>query len=76
MKASDDMIEGYRDGMDDTRFELPESLANRSHSYRHGWQMACDDRSKLSYDPYRAGRNRIDANNAMMLDGDALAGNL
>lgn len=44
MSAEDDMFEGYRDGFNDRREQLPASLANRSHSYRHGWLNGRDDR--------------------------------
>lgn len=39
-----EMTEGYIDGWGDDRPELPESLANRSASYRHGWLNGRDDR--------------------------------
>ena len=43
-KQNDELIEGYLDGLGDSRSELPESLANRSETYRHGWQNGRDDR--------------------------------
>ena len=39
-----DMVQGYIDGKEDDRSELPVSLNNRSHSYRHGWMNGRDDR--------------------------------
>lgn len=44
MRASDELVEGYRDGFGDDRDILPASLANRSHSYRVGWENGRDDR--------------------------------
>lgn len=40
-EANEDMIEGYRDGMN---LENPEPSANRSESYRHGFANARADR--------------------------------
>ena len=40
----DEMTEGYLDGSKDDRVELPDSLSNRSASYRHGWLNGRDDR--------------------------------
>jgi len=40
-EANDDMVEGYVDGLD---LNAPEPSANRSHSYRHGFARARDDR--------------------------------
>jgi hypothetical protein len=42
--ANDDMVEGYMDGFRDDRLEYPDSLSNRSRSYRHGWLNGRDDR--------------------------------
>ena len=39
------MVEGYFDGYRDDRDEFPESMANRSRSYRHGWLNGHDDRT-------------------------------
>ncbi len=39
--ANDEMIQGYRDGLDPNN---PEPSANRSHSYRHGFANGRDDR--------------------------------
>lgn len=44
LPANDDMVVGYRDGLRDDRTELPDSLSNRSRSYRHGWLNGRDDR--------------------------------
>lgn len=44
VKLSDDMVEGYYDGLRDDRADFPDSLSNRSHSYRHGWLNGRDDR--------------------------------
>lgn len=44
--ANDDMVEGYLDGFKDHREHLPESLANRSASYVHGWLNGRDDRMR------------------------------
>lgn len=41
---TDEMAEGYRDGLKDDRLEMPDSIGNRSHSYRHGWLNGRDDR--------------------------------
>ena len=38
----DDMVEGYRDGLD---LNSPEPSDNRSHSYRHGFANGRDDRA-------------------------------
>ena len=70
-KSEQEMTEGYRDGKSDTRDDLPESLTNRSHCYRHGWQMGRDDRVKPPYDPFRASRNRVSAFAAEVLDREA-----
>ena len=51
--ANDEMVEGYFDGFKDDRLDLPESLANRSASYRHGWLNGRDDRvgnPRLTYE--------------------------
>ncbi len=42
--AEEDMLDGYRDGFDDDRAELPESLSNRGAAYKHGWLNGRDDR--------------------------------
>lgn len=39
-----EMMQGYLDGYEDDRTELPASLANRTHSYIHGWLNGRDDR--------------------------------
>jgi hypothetical protein len=39
--ADQEMIEGYRDGLD---LNCPEPSSNRSHSYRHGFANGRDDR--------------------------------
>lgn len=39
--AEDEMLEGYMDGLD---LNSPEPSSNRSHSYRHGFANARDDR--------------------------------
>ena len=41
--AKDEMFEGYRDGLNDTRDELPDNH-NRSAAYQHGWRNGRDDR--------------------------------
>ena len=43
-KQNDEVLEGYLDGFSDDRLELPDSLANRSDLYRHGWENGRDDR--------------------------------
>lgn len=43
MSASDEMIDGYCDGLTDTRNEPPK-LSNRSEAYWHGWLNGRDDR--------------------------------
>ena len=40
--ANDEMVEGYRDGLD---LSVPEPSDNRSHSYRHGFANGRDDRA-------------------------------
>jgi len=42
MSPEDEMMEGYRDGRDPN---APAPSANRSESYRHGFQNARDDRA-------------------------------
>jgi hypothetical protein len=39
--ATDEMVEGYVDGLD---LDSPEPSANRSRSYRHGFANGRDDR--------------------------------
>ena len=41
---SNDMLEGYRDGVCATEPDFPERLANWGASYRHGWLNGRDDR--------------------------------
>lgn len=41
--ATDEMFEGYRDGLD---LFSPEPSANRSDSYRHGFSNGRDDRNR------------------------------
>ena len=41
--SNDEMLEGYRDGLD---ADSPEPSANRSHSYRHGFANGRDDLRK------------------------------
>lgn len=43
--AIDEMIEGYRDGVADTRSEVPEGV-NRSDAYVFGWRNGRDDRTQ------------------------------
>lgn len=40
---TDDMTDGYLDGMD---LDMPEPSANRSATYRHGFRMGRNDRGK------------------------------
>ena len=42
-QASREMVEGYMDGLDDDRDELPAQF-NRSQQYQHGWRNGRDDR--------------------------------
>lgn len=42
--VDDEVFEGYRDGFRDDREKMPESLGNRSESYRFGWLNGRDDR--------------------------------
>lgn len=42
---SEEILEGYLDGLADDRLDLPESLSNRSRRYRFGWQNGRDDRA-------------------------------
>lgn len=63
MKANDQMVEGYRDGLD---LDSPEPSANRSASYRHGFANGRDDRRGK---PRDSCENLIkQANLAMLLD--------
>lgn len=39
-----DMMEGYFDGLEDARPDMPGRATNRSQSYRHGWLNGRDDR--------------------------------
>lgn len=49
VEANDEMVEGYKDGLD---LECPEPSANRSHSYRHGFARGRDDRAnRVTYAP-------------------------
>jgi hypothetical protein len=41
MKANQDMVEGYMDGLD---WDSPEPSANRTRNYRHGFANGRDDR--------------------------------
>lgn len=43
--ANADMIDGYMDGFKDDRAAYPESLSNRSRSYKHGWLNGLEDRT-------------------------------
>jgi len=43
MSAEDEMLEGYLDGFNDVRLNLPDG-SNRSPAYKHGWQNGRDDR--------------------------------
>lgn len=45
MADTDDMVEGYRDGLSDHRDEYP-AESNRSASYAHGWRNGRDDRKR------------------------------
>jgi hypothetical protein len=64
--ANDDMVAGYFDGFKDDRAELPDSLANRSRSYIHGWLNGRDDRLRK---PRRSARDLGElADEAMALD--------
>lgn len=40
----DDMVQGYLDGLDDDRVDLPGTFGNRSACYCHGWLNGRDDR--------------------------------
>ena len=41
---SDEALAGYRDGLNDSRDTLPDSLSNRSEVYRVAWMNGRDDR--------------------------------
>jgi len=59
----DEMKEGYRDGLDP---DSPEPSANRSASYRHGFQVGRNDRAGV---PGKgAARNLVDATRALQED--------
>lgn len=64
--ANDDMVEGYLDGFKDHRNHLPESLANRSASYVHGWMNGRDDRTGNPRSTFHEIMRR--ANEAMAID--------
>lgn len=67
--ANEDMVAGYMDGLADDRLEFPESLSNRSRSYRHGWLSGLADRT---HGKHQAGNNRAEieaaADKAMQKD--------
>lgn len=63
MKANDDMIEGYRDGL---RTDALPPGPNRSASYIHGWKNGRDDR--LGQPRRTAAALRAQADDAMRLD--------
>jgi hypothetical protein len=48
-EAEHEMTEGYLDGLD---ADSPEPSANRSHSYRHGFQSGRDDLNGHPCAPY------------------------
>lgn len=58
--APPDMIEGYLDGYNDDRKTLPDSLANRTYSYKHGWLNGRDDRMKKPRAPYQKVMKQFD----------------
>jgi len=62
--ANDEMIQGYRDGLDP---DSPEPSANRSSSYRHGFANGRDDRRGQP----RASYSELErlADEAMLRDG-------
>lgn len=61
--ANDEMLDGYRDGLDPSS---PEPSANRSDSYRHGFANGRDD---LARRPRAAAADlRRDADAAMEAD--------
>lgn len=62
----DEMTEGFLDGFKDDRDDFPESLSNRSRSYRHGWLSGRDDR--LHQPRASAAVLRKEADRAMMQD--------
>jgi ribosome modulation factor len=51
LSASDEMVRGYLDGLEDDRDELPEST-NHSQQYAHGWRNGRDDRKNKPRDFY------------------------
>lgn len=63
MKANQDMIDGYTDGLD---LDSPEPSDNRSASYRHGFANGRDDRRGKPRVSYQALVEQADA--AMIAD--------
>lgn len=62
METDAELLAGYWDGLNGE----PEPGANRSHSYRHGWNNGRDDRNKSPR--ASAGYNRKEAEKARELD--------
>lgn len=48
--ANDEMVQGFLDGYD---LDCPEPSDNRSHSYRHGFKAARNDRLPKEQKPFR-----------------------
>lgn len=44
IEPTEEILEGYLDGLHDERTSLPASMANRSDAYVHGWLNGRDDR--------------------------------
>lgn len=55
---TDDMTEGYLDGLDP---DMPEPSANRSATYRHGFKMGRNDKARSSGEGARTNLLRADA---------------
>lgn len=55
--AEREMVEGYTDGR---KQDSPEPSANRSRSYRHGFQSGRDDLSKTMSAPFEVRRQQAD----------------
>lgn len=68
--SNDEMLEGYRDGLNP---DNPEPSANRSHSYRHGFANGRDDLRKRPHASARA--LRIAAADAEDMDARSMMGN-
>jgi hypothetical protein len=65
-EANAEMIEGYKDGYD---LNAPEPSANRSHSYRHSFQIGRAEKMKLPLPTYQQLERRAEL--AILADAQA-----